>query len=157
MAEWQTRRFQKPQSERVWGFKSPPRHQLNCEETMKPIATDSAPKAIGPYSQAIVANGLVFCSGQIALDPIAGTMVGASAAEQAAQVMKNLAAVLAASGSSLAKVVKTTIFLKSMNDFAAVNEVYAKALGDHRPARATVEAARLPKDALVEIDCIALA
>lgn len=121
------------------------------------IATDSAPKAIGPYSQAVVANGFVFCSGQIALDPQSGNLLGASAAEQASQVMKNLAAVLAASGSGLAKVVKTTIFLKNMNDFAAVNEVYARAMGEHRPARATVEAARLPKDALVEIDCIALA
>ncbi|KAA0218347.1 RidA family protein [bacterium] len=123
----------------------------------KIIATENAPKAIGPYSQAIAANGFIFCSGQIALDPKTGSLVGTTAAEQAAQVMKNLAAVLTASGSSLAKVVKTTIFLKSMNDFAAVNEAYAKAMGEHRPARATVEAARLPKDALVEVDCIALA
>lgn len=123
----------------------------------KIIATENAPKAIGPYSQAIAANGFIFCSGQIALDPKTGSLVGTTAAEQAAQVMKNLAAVLTASGSSLAKVVKTTIFLKSMNDFAAVNEAYAKAMGEHRPARATVEAARLPKDSLVEVDCIALA
>lgn len=125
--------------------------------TMKTVSTDNAPKAIGPYSQAVSANGLIFCSGQIALDPKSGAIVGATAAEQAAQVMKNLAAVLEAGGSRLSQVVKTTIFLKNMADFAAVNEVYAKAMGDHRPARATVEAARLPKDALVEIDCIALA
>lgn len=124
--------------------------------TLKPISTENAPKAIGPYSQAVSANGLVFCSGQIALDPKSGNIVGATAAEQASQVMKNLAAVLEAGGSTLSQVVKTTIFLKNMADFAAVNEIYAKAMGDHRPARATIEAARLPKDALVEIDCIAL-
>jgi 2-iminobutanoate/2-iminopropanoate deaminase len=125
--------------------------------TIKPIHTDNAPKAIGPYSQAVSANGLIFCSGQIALDPKSGNIVGATAAEQATQVMKNLAAVLEAGGSKLSHAVKTTIYLKSIADFAAVNEIYAKAMGDHRPARATIEAARLPKDALVEIDCIALA
>ena len=125
--------------------------------TIKTVSTENAPKAIGPYSQAVSANGLIFCSGQIALDPKTGNIVGATAAEQATQVMKNLAAVLEAGGSKLSQVVKTTIFLKSMADFAAVNEIYAKAMGDHRPARATIEAARLPKDALVEIDCIALA
>lgn len=122
---------------------------------MNTVQTDGAPKAIGPYSQAVMAGGFVFCSGQIALDPASGQMVGAEAAAQAAQVMKNLAAVLKSAGCGLNDVVKTTIFLKSMNDFAAVNEVYAGALGTHRPARATVEAARLPKDALVEIDCVA--
>ncbi len=125
--------------------------------TIKTASTDKAPAAIGPYSQAVSANGLIFCSGQIALDPKSGTIVGTTAAEQATQVMKNLAAVLEAGGSKLSQVVKTTIFLKNMADFAAVNEIYAKAMGDHRPARATIEAARLPKDALVEIDCIALA
>ena len=125
--------------------------------TIKTVSTENAPKAIGPYSQAVSANGLIFCSGQIALDPKSGNIVGATAAEQASQVMKNLAAVLEAGGSTLSQVVKTTIFLKNMADFAAVNEIYAKAMGDHRPARATIEAARLPKDALVEIDCIALA
>ena len=125
--------------------------------TIKTVSTENAPKAIGPYSQAVSANGLIFCSGQIALDPRTGNIVGATAAEQATQVMKNLAAVLEAGGSKLSQVVKTTIFLKNMADFAAVNEIYAKAMGDHRPARATIEAARLPKDALVEIDCIALA
>ena len=125
--------------------------------TIRTVSTDNAPKAIGPYSQAVSANGLIFCSGQIALDPRTGNIVGATAAEQATQVMKNLAAVLEAGGSKLSQVVKTTIFLKNMADFAAVNEIYAKAMGDHRPARATIEAARLPKDARVEIDCIALA
>ena len=125
--------------------------------TIRTVSTDNAPKAIGPYSQAVSANGLIFCSGQIALDPKTGNIVGATAAEQATQVMKNLSAVLEAGGSKLSQVVKTTIFLKNMADFAAVNEIYAKAMGDHRPARATIEAARLPKDALVELDCIALA
>ena len=125
--------------------------------TIKTVSTDNAPKAIGPYSQAVSANGLIFCSGQIALDPKTGNIVGATAAEQATQVMKNLAAVLEAAGSKLSNAVKTTIYLKNIADFAAVNEIYAKAMGDHRPARATIEAARLPKDALVEIDCIALA
>jgi len=122
----------------------------------KLISTSEAPAAIGPYSQAVAAGGFVYCSGQIALDPQSGQMVGGNAAEQAVQVMKNLAAVLKGAGCGLDDVVKTTIFLKSMNDFAAVNEVYARAFGDHRPARATVEAARLPKDALVEVDCVAM-
>ncbi len=122
----------------------------------KLISTSEAPAAIGPYSQAVAAGGFVYCSGQIALDPQSGQMVGGNAAEQALQVMKNLAAVLKGAGCGLGDVVKTTIFLKSMNDFAAVNEVYARAFGDHRPARATVEAARLPKDALVEVDCVAM-
>lgn len=121
------------------------------------ISTPNAPAAIGPYSQAVVAGGFVFCSGQIALDPATMQVVGASAAEQASRVMANLAAVLQAAGCGLGNIVKTTIYLKNMADFAAVNEAYAKALGDHRPARATVEAARLPKDVLVEIDCIAVA
>jgi 2-iminobutanoate/2-iminopropanoate deaminase len=118
------------------------------------VRTDAAPAAIGPYSQAVVAGGFVYCSGQIALNP-AGELVGASAAEQTVQVMANLSAVLAGAGCGLRDVVKTTIFLKDMNDFGAVNEAYAKALRDHRPARATVEVSRLPKDVLVEIDCVA--
>ncbi len=118
------------------------------------VRTDAAPAAIGPYSQAVVAGGFVFCSGQIALNA-AGELVGGSAAEQTVQVMANLAAVLAGAGCGLGDIVKTTIFLKDMNDFSAVNEAYAKALGAHRPARATVEVSRLPKDVLVEIDCIA--
>jgi 2-iminobutanoate/2-iminopropanoate deaminase len=123
-------------------------------ENIQLIRTDGAPAAIGPYSQAVVASGFVFCSGQIALN-VAGQIVGTTAADQTAQVMANLAAVLAAAGCGLGDVVKTTIFLKDMADFSAVNEAYAGALGDHRPARATVEVSRLPKDVLVEIDCIA--
>lgn len=123
---------------------------------LKPIHTQAAPAAIGPYSQAIIAGGFVFCSGQIPLDPETGKLVGTTAAEQARQVLRNLEAVLHASNSSLALVAKTTIFLKDLADFQAVNEVYAKAFGEHRPARATIEAARLPRDVQVEIDCVAL-
>lgn len=120
------------------------------------IQTQAAPAAIGPYSQAIVAADLVFCSGQIALCPESGKIIGTTAAEQTRQVLLNLEAVLLASHSSLSLVVKTTIYLKDLTDFQTVNEVYAKAFGEHRPARATIEAARLPRDVLVEIDCIAL-
>jgi 2-iminobutanoate/2-iminopropanoate deaminase len=120
------------------------------------VATDKAPAAIGPYSQAVKAGGFVFCSGQIPLDPSTMQIVGANAAEQTARVMANLQAVLKAAGCEWKNVVKTTIYLKNIADFGAVNEAYAKALGDHRPARATVEVARLPKDALVEIDCVAV-
>jgi 2-iminobutanoate/2-iminopropanoate deaminase len=122
---------------------------------LDPVTSASAPAAIGPYSQAIRAGNLVFCSGQIALDPKSGQIVGSNAAEQAEQVLKNLAAVLAASGASLANVARTTIFLASMDDFAAVNEVYARHFGAHKPARATVAVKTLPKNGLVEIDCIA--
>ena len=122
---------------------------------LDPVTSASAPAAIGPYSQAIKAGNLVFCSGQIALDPKSGQMVGANAAEQAEQVMKNLTAVLTAAGASLASVARTTIFLASMDDFAAVNEVYARHFGAHKPARATVAVKTLPKNGLVEIDCIA--
>jgi 2-iminobutanoate/2-iminopropanoate deaminase len=124
--------------------------------TLNTVATDAAPRAIGPYSQAIVIDGLVFTAGQVALDPRTGDLVGKTAAEQTEQVLKNLTAVLAASGSSLGRVVKTTVYLAEMADFAAMNEVYAKYLGDHRPARSTVQAAGLPKRALVEIDAIAV-
>ncbi len=123
---------------------------------MDRIATDHAPSAIGPYSQAIAWERLLFCSGQIALDPASGTLVGDTAADQTLQVMKNLAAVLGAGRSSLNRVLKTTIFLASMDDFAAVNEVYAAAMDDHRPARATVAVKTLPMNALVEIDVIAI-
>lgn len=123
----------------------------------KKIVTPAAPQAIGPYCQAIVAGGLVHCSGQIALDPIQMTLVEGGVAAQTERVLKNLAAVLEAAGSDLTKVVKCNVYLKSMNDFAAMNEVYARHFaGDTPPARATVEVARLPKDALVEIDCVAL-
>jgi len=121
------------------------------------IATTNAPQAIGPYSQAIKAAGLVFCSGQIALDPASGMLTGGDVAQQTERVLQNLAAVLAAAGSGLDRVVKTTVFLKNMGDFAAMNEVYGRHFKMTPPARSTVEAARLPKDALVEIDVIALA
>jgi len=121
------------------------------------IATKDTPQAIGPYSQAIKAGGLVFCSGQIALDPASGTIVGSDVAQQTERVLRNLAAVLAAAGSGLDRVVKTTVFLKNMGDFAAMNEVYGGHFMTAPPARSTVEAARLPKDVLVEIDVIALA
>ena len=120
------------------------------------VQTDSAPRAIGPYSQAIRAGGFLFSSGQIALDPATGEMVGDTAAAQAEQVLVNLRAVLEAGGSGLDKVVKTTIFLADMGDFAQVNEVYARHFGDHRPARATVAVASLPKGALVEIEAVAV-
>ena len=120
------------------------------------VATDQAPKAIGPYSQAIVANGLVYTAGQIALDPQRGELVGKTVAEQSEQVLRNLTAVLTAAGSSLAQVVKTTVFLADMADFPAMNEVYAKHFGTHKPARSTVAAKGLPKGALVEIEAIAL-
>ena len=121
------------------------------------IATDSAPKALGPYSQAIVANGMVFCSGQVALDPATNQIVEGDVSKQTERVLKNLSAVLDAAGTSLDKVVKTTVFLKNMGDFAAMNEVYGKFFNARPPARSTVEVARLPKDVLVEIDVIALA
>ena len=119
------------------------------------VHSDDAPAAIGPYSQAMIAGGFVFCSGQIALDAPTKQIVGETAAEQAFKVMSNLLSVLQAAGCGFDDVVKTTIYLKNINAFAAVNEAYATALGSHRPARATIEAARLPRDVLVEIDCIA--
>jgi 2-iminobutanoate/2-iminopropanoate deaminase len=120
------------------------------------VATARAPKAIGPYSQAIRANGFVFCSGQIALDPATNQLIEGDVVAQTERVLKNLTAVLQDAGSSLENVVKTTVFLKSMGDFAAMNETYAKFFTHNPPARSTVEAARLPKDVLVEIDVIAL-
>jgi 2-iminobutanoate/2-iminopropanoate deaminase len=123
---------------------------------MNPINTHTAPAAVGPYSQGIEAGGFVFCSGQIPLDPETGTMVGETVAAQTAQVLKNLFAVLEAAGLGAANVVKTTVFLQDMGEFPAMNEVYAKAFGDHRPARAAVEVASLPKGALVEIECVAV-
>lgn len=121
------------------------------------IATKDAPQAIGPYSQAVKAGGFVFASGQIPIDPETGEFVSGGVAEQTAQVLKNLSAVLEAAGTQLASVVKTTVFLADMNDFAAMNEVYARFFAENPPARATVEAARLPRDARVEIEAIALA
>jgi 2-iminobutanoate/2-iminopropanoate deaminase len=123
---------------------------------MTVVSTTDAPAAIGPYSQAIVANGMVFCSGQIPMDPATGAMVEGDIAAEARQSLANLFAVLRAAGSSPAQVVRTTIFLTSMSDFAAVNAVYAEAFGEARPARATVAVAGLPRGARVEIDAIAL-
>ena len=122
---------------------------------MNIIKTNRAPEAIGPYSQAVKAGDLVFCSGQIPLDPVNMTLVGETIADQTEQVLLNLSEVLKAAGTGLEKVVKTTVFLKDMNNFVEMNEVYAKFFGDHKPARATVEVARLPKDVLVEIECTA--
>ena len=121
------------------------------------IATSDGPKAIGPYSQAINANGLLFLSGQIPLDPATQQLVSGDVAAQTERVLQNITGILRAAGSSLARVVKTTVFLKSMNDFAAMNEVYGRHFTADPPARSTVEVARLPKDVLVEIDVIALA
>jgi 2-iminobutanoate/2-iminopropanoate deaminase len=119
------------------------------------VATENAPRAIGPYAQAVVHNGLVFCSGQIPLDPASMQIVAGGIAEQTARVIENLKAVLEAAGSSLASVLKTTVFLKDMGEFAAMNEVYGRYFGESLPARATVEAARLPRDVKVEIECVA--
>jgi 2-iminobutanoate/2-iminopropanoate deaminase len=119
------------------------------------IATDGAPKAIGPYSQAIVHGDLVYCSGQIPLDPATNQIIEGGVAEQTARVLENLKAVLEAAGSSLDRVLKTTVFLKDMGEFAAMNEVYGRYFHVNAPARATVEAARLPRDVRVEIECIA--
>lgn len=120
------------------------------------ISTEKAPGAIGPYSQAIKAGGMVFCSGQIPLDPETGEFVSDDVAEQTHQVFKNLSAVLEAAGAGLNSVVKTTVFLADMNDFAAMNAVYGEYFVENKPARATVQAARLPRDAKVEIECIAI-
>jgi 2-iminobutanoate/2-iminopropanoate deaminase len=120
------------------------------------IATNNGPKAIGPYSQAVKTNGLVFLSGQIALDPATQQLISGDVSAQTERVLQNLAGILKAAGSSLPQVVKTTVFLKNMSDFAAMNEVYGRHFTEAPPARSTVEVARLPKDVLVEIDAIAL-
>lgn len=120
------------------------------------IATNNAPKAIGPYSQAIKANGFIFVSGQIAFDPATQQIIDGDVAAQTDRVLQNLSAILTAAGSSLAQVVKTSVFLKYMDNFGAMNEVYARYFGDAPPARSTVAAAGLPRDVLVEIDVIAL-
>jgi 2-iminobutanoate/2-iminopropanoate deaminase len=130
---------------------------------MTHVSTDAAPAAIGPYSQAVSTSGepstgspLIFTSGQLPIDPQSGAFVPGGIAEQTAQVLKNLQAVLEAAGSGLGRVVKTTVFLKDMNDFAAMNAVYASFFTSHPPARSTVEVARLPKDSLVEIEAVAV-
>lgn len=119
------------------------------------ISTEKAPAAIGPYSQAVVSHGFAFLSGQIPLDPVTGKLAEGDVAAQTERVLENLKAVLTACGSSLERVVKTTVYLKDMGEFARMNEVYARYFPGNPPARATVEAARLPRDVRVEIDCIA--
>ena len=119
------------------------------------VQTDRAPAAIGPYSQAIVVGDWVFCSGQTPVVPETGELLEGGTAEQAERVLANLSAVLAAAGSSLSDVVKSTVFLADMKDFAAMNEVYARHFGSHRPARSTIQAAGLPRGCRVEIECIA--
>ena len=120
------------------------------------ISTKDAPQAIGPYSQAVKANGFVFTSGQVAIDPSSQQVIAGDVATQTERVLRNLSEILEAAGSGLGKVVRCTVFLKNMNDFAAMNEVYGKYFSSAPPARSTVEVARLPKDVLVEIDVIAL-
>jgi 2-iminobutanoate/2-iminopropanoate deaminase len=120
------------------------------------VSTKHAPQAIGPYSQAIKANGFVFVSGQVAIDPVTQQVIAGDVAAQTDRVLRNLSEILEAAGSGLGKVVRATVFLKNMNDFAAMNAVYGKYFSSVPPARSTVEVARLPKDVLVEIDVIAL-
>lgn len=122
----------------------------------KIIATDAAPKAIGPYSQAVVHNGFAFLSGQIPLDPATGQLVEGDITVQTERVLESMKGLLAACGSSLDRVVKTTVFVKDMGEFAKMNEVYARYFSENPPARSTVEAARLPRDVRVEIECIAI-
>jgi 2-iminobutanoate/2-iminopropanoate deaminase len=125
-------------------------------DNLKTVSTAAAPAAIGPYSQGVIANGLVYTAGQIPLDPQTMEIVGeADVAAQTDRVMRNLAAILEQAGASLGSVVKTTVFLKDMNDFGAMNEVYGRHFGEHRPARSTVEVSRLPKDVRVEIEAVA--
>jgi len=121
------------------------------------IATEKGPKAIGPYSQAVKANGFIFTAGQIPFDPATGQLIEGDIARQTARVLENLKAIVEAAGSSLDRAVKATVYLKDMNDFAAMNEVYARYFPKEPPARSTVEAARLPRDVRVEIDLIVLA
>ncbi|EIE81356.1 hypothetical protein G6F46_004837 [Rhizopus delemar] len=120
------------------------------------VNADNAPAALGPYSHAVKANGVVYTSGQIPIDPASGELVQGGIKEQTEQVLKNLEVVLKASGSSFDKVLKTTVFLKDMNDFVPMNEVYASFFTTHKPARSAVQVARLPKDVAVEIECVAL-
>lgn len=124
-------------------------------ETKKIVSTDQAPAAIGPYSQAVIYGGLVYCSGQIALDPVTMEIIGEDAETQAKQVMNNLGEVLSAAGSDFSKVIKCSIFLDSMDDFGVVNEVYGAFFTENPPARETVAVQTLPKNVLVEISCIA--
>jgi 2-iminobutanoate/2-iminopropanoate deaminase len=123
----------------------------------KTIATERAPQAVGPYSQAVVHGGVAYLSGQIPLDPVSGELVPSDVALQTEQVLKNLQAVLEACGSSLEKVLKVTVYLKDMNDFARMNEVYGRFFKQNPPARAAIQVARLPKDVGIEMDAIAIA
>ena len=123
--------------------------------SLKRVETTAAPAAIGPYSQGIALGDLVFTAGQIPLDPATMQIVGGTIQEQTDRVMRNLSGILEAAGTSLASVVKTTVFLSDMNEFAAMNEVYARWFGDHKPARSTVQVSRLPRDVKVEIEAIA--
>lgn len=124
--------------------------------SLETITTEQAPKAIGPYAQAIAHGHLVFCSGQVALDPRSGELVGATVREQTRRVLENLAAVLRAAGTDLGQVVKTTVYLTDLADFAEMNAAYGEAFGGHAPARATVGVAGLPRGAKVEIECVAI-
>lgn len=125
-------------------------------QDLKSVTTDKAPKAIGPYSQAIVTGDLIFCAGQVALDPKTGELVSGDIREQTRRVIDNLAAVLEASGAGLDRVTKTTVFLTDFAEFGAMNEVYAEKFGAHRPARSTVQISTLPRGARIEIECIAM-
>ena len=125
-------------------------------QDLRAVQTDKAPKAIGPYSQGIVAGDLVFCAGQVALDPKSGEVVSGEIREQARRVLDNLAAVLDAAGAGMDRVVKTTVFLTDFAEFGAMNEVYAERFGAHRPARSTVQVSFLPRGARIEIECIAV-
>jgi 2-iminobutanoate/2-iminopropanoate deaminase len=129
--------------------------RLSVRTVKETVATDRAPRAIGPYSQAIRAGNLLFASGQIPIDPATGEFVSGGVAEQTEQVMRNLSAVFEAAGAALSQVVKTTVFLADMDDFTAMNQVYGRFFSENPPARATVQAARLPRDAKVEIEAIA--
>jgi 2-iminobutanoate/2-iminopropanoate deaminase len=122
---------------------------------MQTLSTDQAPAAIGPYAQAVIANGFLFTAGQIPLDPLSMEVVGDEVASQTEQVLRNLSAVLSAAGVDWSRVVKTTVFLRTMDDFPAMNAVYARVLGDARPARSTVAVAGLPRNVRVEIECVA--
>jgi 2-iminobutanoate/2-iminopropanoate deaminase len=122
---------------------------------MRIISTNNAPAAIGPYSQAIESKGLLFCSGQLGIDPAIGKLVAADTASQTEQIMKNIKALLNAANLDLSNIVKTTIFLVSMDDFKTVNEIYGSHLGTHKPARSTVQVVKLPLGAMIEIECIA--
>lgn len=122
---------------------------------MQTLSTDQAPAAIGPYAQAVIANGFLFTAGQIPLDPVSMEVVGDEVASQTEQVLRNLSAVLSAAGVDWSRVVKTTVFLRTMDDFPAMNAVYARVLGESRPARSTVAVAGLPRNVRVEIECVA--